>query len=135
MGHRFIKQADGRYAVYSTNSDQIIAWNYTWEELVEDKAKEAADDARRSMAEVKAKEPATPEEAPDNWSSWMSPASAIESAQLQLGAITDDGEFNREALPSLEPVVALLKKILAGQWEESDGDISAAILGAGPPDV
>ncbi len=129
MGQRYVKQTDGRYAIYSTNSDQLIGWNCTWQDLVDYEVERATKRAKESMAGIKAKEPESPDGAPRYLNSWMQQSCVLDSANMHLGARTDDGEFNRGALATLEPTVALLKKIFAGEWEESDGDISDVMYG------
>lgn len=49
MGHQIIKQPDGKFAIFSSNSDTIIVWDATEEEVVEYFADQAAADARRTV--------------------------------------------------------------------------------------
>ncbi len=46
MGSQIIRQPDGRFALYSTNTDTIAIWDASAEEIVEHFAALAAEDAR-----------------------------------------------------------------------------------------
>jgi hypothetical protein len=48
MGQQIIKQPDGRFAVFSTNTDTIMVWDGTAQEIVEWFAERAAFDARQT---------------------------------------------------------------------------------------
>ena len=61
MGQQIIKQPNGLYAVFSTNTDTITVWDATEDELVEHFTEQAAEDARqavrRKLRHVAADEP------------------------------------------------------------------------------
>ena len=52
MGQQVIKQPDGRFAVFSTNTDTITVWDATAEEIVQHFVDQAAKDARRHATET-----------------------------------------------------------------------------------
>lgn len=47
MGQQIIQQPDGKLAVFSTNTDTFIIVDATPEEIIEWRAEQAAEDARR----------------------------------------------------------------------------------------
>lgn len=49
MGHQIIKQPNGLFAIFSSNTDTIIGWDYTEEDVLEYFAEQAAADARREV--------------------------------------------------------------------------------------
>jgi hypothetical protein len=61
MGSQIIKQPDGRLAIFNTNTDTVIVWDATEDEIVEHFAEQAAErareDVRRTLAHVTAGEP------------------------------------------------------------------------------
>lgn len=61
MGNQIIKQPDGKYAVFSSVTDTIIAWNATYDEIVQffvDRAVEVATrDVKQILDRVAADEP------------------------------------------------------------------------------
>jgi hypothetical protein len=46
MGQQIIKQPNGRYAVFSSNTDTVILWDATEEEIVDHFAEQGEADAR-----------------------------------------------------------------------------------------
>lgn len=52
MGQQVIKQPDGRFAIFSTNTDTINVWDATAEEIVEHFVDQAAADARRRATDI-----------------------------------------------------------------------------------
>ncbi|REF00321.1 hypothetical protein [Thermomonospora umbrina] len=52
MGRQIIRQPDGRYAVFSTETDTITRWDAMEDELVEVFAGWAAEQARKSVREA-----------------------------------------------------------------------------------
>lgn len=48
MGQQIIQQPDGKYAVFSTTTDTFAAWDATPEEIIEWRAKDAADRSREA---------------------------------------------------------------------------------------
>lgn len=61
MGNQIIKQPDDHYAIFNTNSDTIIVWDATEDEVVEYFVERAAEiarqDVRRTLAQVTSGEP------------------------------------------------------------------------------
>ncbi|GAA4626804.1 hypothetical protein GCM10023196_036550 [Actinoallomurus vinaceus] len=61
MGNQIIRQPDGKYAVFSRVSDQLVMWDATEDEVIEYFAEEAAEatrrDVRRKLEHVAAGEP------------------------------------------------------------------------------
>lgn len=61
MGNQIIKQPDGHYAIFNTNSDAIVVWDAEGDEIVEwfaeRAAEQARDDARRQLGHVASDEP------------------------------------------------------------------------------
>lgn len=51
MSEQIIRQPDGRLAVFSTNTDTLIIWDATEDELVEWRATRAAERAREETRE------------------------------------------------------------------------------------
>lgn len=49
MGQQIIKQPNGLFAMFSSSTDTIVAWDATAEEIVEWFADQAAEDARRRV--------------------------------------------------------------------------------------
>lgn len=52
MAHRVVKQPNGRYAIFSTVCDDVIAYGMTAEELTTYYVQEAADKARAGIEEL-----------------------------------------------------------------------------------
>lgn len=48
MGEQIIKQPDGKLAVFNSSVDDFTGWDLTPEELIEWRAEQAAEEARRT---------------------------------------------------------------------------------------
>ena len=52
MGRQVIRQPDGLYAVFSSGTDQWVAWGLTREQYIERRADEAAREAQEDAARL-----------------------------------------------------------------------------------
>ena len=52
MARQIIKQPDGFYAEYSSIVDEFVIWNATKEQIIEEREKEAAAEARRNAEKI-----------------------------------------------------------------------------------
>jgi len=52
MGRQLIRQPDGLYAVFSSGTDQWVAWDLTREQYIERRVEEAAREAREDAARL-----------------------------------------------------------------------------------
>lgn len=52
MSRQVIRQPDGKYAVFSTGTDQWVMWDFTREQYIEHRAEQAAREAREDAARL-----------------------------------------------------------------------------------
>lgn len=89
MNHYIVEQPDGRFAVFSTGSNQFIVWNGTEEDIVEWLAQDAAASMRHQARHEFGKRRA------NRFTPWWAPQSWDELLQLdrQFG-----GDYSRRAM-------------------------------------
>lgn len=52
MGKQIIRQPNGLFAIYSSSTDTITAWDATEQEIIDEFAERAAEDARQNVRRI-----------------------------------------------------------------------------------